>query len=456
MTHPNINNLDDYKLLNMQNYLLFAVGAAAVNAGLLFPKIPALTDTLIIFSIALSIAVISISLCSSKTSELKNFPLPAIAAVAVSILSFLASVKLILIGNTAGPVIKLISRLDIVTELVPNYLSVLFFAAVSVTLMFLTIKFTRTLSKNIKNHIEEIKIIEQTRQESPIKEKRFFYGVYAFGRFSFWLAITCFAAVALSFFIASLAGKTTISLVAATGILMQSIMLFTVLAVANLTHRLGAKFSQQYKMTEEQFQEQIKVDTISEEKVDDYKYRICNEPLFDCGIFQNESSCDILTNHLIETGSCGSLILAASDSQSLPVTVPVDIAARLAETGRKTLLIDFDLKSSSVQKVFEINNCETHAVKTRIENISVISGRHLTRANFKSLHQILNKSQQLYDCTILYCPDAEMPSQAAEYFNSAMLFGRNEQISSRMQNLIKELNRAECWTVAPENLLQPA
>jgi len=268
MTHPNINNLDDYKLLNMQNYLLFAVGAAAVNAGLLFPKIPALTDTLIIFSIALSIAVISISLCSSKTSELKNFPLPAIAAVAVSILSFLASVKLILIGNTAGPVIKLISRLDIVTELVPNYLSVLFFAAVSVTLMFLTIKFTRTLSKNIKNHIEEIKIIEQTRQESPIKEKRFFYGVYAFGRFSFWLAITCFAAVALSFFIASLAGKTTISLVAATGILMQSIMLFTVLAVANLTHRLGAKFSQQYKMTEEQFQEQIKVDTISEEKVD--------------------------------------------------------------------------------------------------------------------------------------------------------------------------------------------
>ncbi|MFA5424995.1 MAG: hypothetical protein WC374_14170, partial [Phycisphaerae bacterium] len=236
MTHPNINNLDDYKLLNMQNYLLFAVGAAAVNAGLLFPKIPALTDTLIIFSIALSIAVISISLCSSKTSELKNFPLPAIAAVAVSILSFLASVKLILIGNTAGPVIKLISRLDIVTELVPNYLSVLFFAAVSVTLMFLTIKFTRTLSKNIKNHIEEIKIIEQTRQESPIKEKRFFYGVYAFGRFSFWLAITCFAAVALSFFIASLAGKTTISLVAATGILMQSIMLFTVLAVANLTH----------------------------------------------------------------------------------------------------------------------------------------------------------------------------------------------------------------------------
>lgn len=467
MTQLNINNLDDYKLLNMQNYLLFAIGAAAVNAGLLCPKIPAVTDTLVIFSIALSTAVVSISLSSLKPAELKNLPLLAIAAVAVSILSFFASTKFILIENTAGPVIKLISRLDIVTELLPGYLSALLFTAVSVTLMFLTINFTRSLSENAKNHLEEIKTFEQAGKEILGKEKWFFYSGYALSRFSFWLAITSFAAVAISLFIASLAGKTIVSLIAVSGILLQSVMLFTVFAVSNLACRLGAQFSQQYRMTEEQFREQIKVTTqsaeiqiekinTSEEQIDEYNCRDYDELFFDCGIFQNKNSYDILTNHLTETGSCGSLILAASDSQFLPVTIPVSIAARLAESGRKTLLIDCDLKSNSVQKVFAINNCQTHAVKTRIENISVISGKHLTRANFKSLHQILNKAHQLYDCTILYCPDAEMPLRAAEYFNSAMLFGRGNQISSSMDSLIKELNKAECWFVTPGHLLQPA
>ena len=141
--------------------------------------------------------------------------------------------------------------------------------------------------------------------------------------------------------------------------------------------------------------------------------------------------------------------------QYAPVTIPVNIAVRLATRGLKTLIIDFDLKRSAVQRVFETDNCDSKAVKTCVENISIISGKRLASAKTQTLQQLFSQAEKLYKHILVYAPDAAVPTQMRQFSTAAMFFGRENEINPQLENLMEQMNLTDCRVFTPGCLLQP-
>ncbi len=478
--------VNDYKRLSRQNNLLFIAGTVSVLAGLFFPKIPALVDLLMIFSLTLSAAVVVICLRGSKPTELTGLPLLAVTAIAALLTATIASAKLLIIGDAAGLIITRVARFNIIANILPAPLSAVVFTVVSIVLLIAAAKSTRKLLLNSKTYLEEVTSVEQTQPEFNLvtaeseqenltaKEKGFFYAAHAFGRLAVWLCVLISSVVMLSLFGTALADKTLVSLAAGSGIILQGSAFFVALAVSHLTRKIALQSSQRNRMTEEQFQQRIKVVAreVAAIQTDSHLHRPSSDELlhrtpygpatsdaslFDCNEFEDEASYDCVTNLLTESGGGKVLLMAACGSQYAPVTIPVNIAVRLAARGLKTLIIDFDLKRSAVQRVFETGDCNSRAVKTCIENISLISGKHLAPAKTHMLQQLFTKAEKLYDYIIVYAPDAAVGPQMSEFFTTAMFFGTENTVTNPvLDNLINELSKTACRVLTPSPLLQTA
>ncbi len=468
--------VNDYRRLSRQNNLLFVAGTVSVLAGLFFPKIPALVDLLTIFGLALSASVIIICICAGKPAELTGFALLAITAVASLLTAAIASAKLIIVEETAGLIAGHAARFDIISRFCPAGLSALLFAAISVLLLTATVKSARKLLQSSKAHLEELAAVEQAGDEFNLaaaenehenlaaKEKGFFYAAHAFGRLAVWLGVLFWLVVTLSLFSAALADKTLVSLAAGSGIVLQASAFLAVFAVSYLTRKIASQSSQQNRMTEEQFQQRIKVvahEVAATRALDHLSYSSSeppvtkNAPLFDCNEFNDEAAYDCMANLLTESGDGKVLLMASSGPQYVPVTIPVNVAVRLAARGLKTLIIDFDLKRYAMQRVFETGNCDLQAVKTCIENISLISGKRLVSAKPQILQQLFIKAEKLYDYIIVYDPDAAVPPQMSEFFTTAMFFGAENAVTNPiLDNLIDELNKTACRVLTPSSLLE--
>jgi len=478
--------VNNYKRLSRQNNLLFLGGAASVLTGLLFPKIPALVDLLIIFSLALSAAVIVICLRNRKPDELAGLPLLAVIAVTSLLTATIASVKLLITGDT-GLIITHAARLNIITEALPSSISAMFFILVSSALLIFAAKSTAKLLLSSNNYLEEVTAVEQssgefdfvtseTEQKEPaVKEKGFVYAVNSFSRLALWLCVLTSTVVMLSLFGAVLAGKTLISLAAANIIVLQLPAVLVAFAVSRLTRKIVLLSSQQNRMTEEQFRQRIKVvaHEVAQMQKDDHRTRLSNDvppvtspvqqqyrtgeiSLFDCNDFDDEAAYDYMTNMLAESGAGKVLLMAGCESQYAPVTIPVNAAVRLATRGLKTLIIDFDLKRSAVQRVFETGNCDSKAVKTCVENISIISGKRLASAKTHILRQLFTRAEKLYDYIIVYVPDAAVPTQMSQFFTASMFFGRDNETNLQLENLMEQMNQTNCMVFTPGFLLQPS
>ncbi len=480
--------VNDYKRLSRQNNLLFLAGAISLLAGLLFPKIPALVDLLMIFSLALSASVIVICFRNRKPDELTGLPLLAVIAVTSLLTTAIASAKLLIIRDT-GLITTHAARLNnIVIDALPTSLSAAAFTAVSIALLIFTAKSTSKLLLSSNTYLDEVAAVEQPGDEFNFatveneqenlaaKEKGFLYAIHSFGSLALWLCVLISAVIMLSLFGAVLAGKTLISFATGAIVVIQLPAFLVVFAVSHLTCKIILMSSQRSRMTEEQFQQRIKVVAreVAHVQRDDYQtplssdirpptspapqqYKADDTPLFDCNDFDDEAAYDCMTNMLAESGAGKVLLMAGSGSQYAPVTIPVNVAVRLATRGLKTLIIDFDLKRSAVQRVFETGNCDSSAVKTCIENISLISGKRLASAKTHILRQLFTKAEKLYDHIIVYAPDAAVEQQMSEFFTKAMLFGaKNTSANQKLDNLIYELNKTACRMLTPSFLLQTA
>jgi hypothetical protein len=478
--------VNSYKRLSKQNNLLFLAGAASVLAGLLFPKIPALLDLLIIFCLALSAAVIVICLRGRKPDELTGLPLLAVIAITSLLTAAIASTKLLITGDISL-IITHTARLNIVTDVLPSSINAMIFILVSIALFIFAAKSTSKLLLSSKTYLEEVTTAEQSsdefnfisaeaEQDKPTaKEKRFICALNSFGRLALWLCVLISVVVMLSVFGAVLAGKTIISLAAANIIVLQLPAVLVALAVSHLTRKIILVSSQQNRMTEEQFKQRIKVvahEVAKEQKYEhpnrisidaqpatypvQQQYKAGDAQLLDCNDFDDEAAYDYMTNILVESGAGKALLMAGCGSQSAPVTIPVNIAVRLATKRLKTLIIDFDLKRSAVQRVFETDNCDSKAVKTCVENISIISGKRLSFSKTHILRQLFTQAEKLYDYIIVYAPDAAVPIQMSQHFTAAMFFSREDEINPQLENLIEQMNLTDCMVLTLRLLLQPS
>lgn len=123
---------------------------------------------------------------------------------------------------------------------------------------------------------------------------------------------------------------------------------------------------------------------------------------------------DINYDHLVaaikkQNGRACSLLLAASSLTDLPVTVPVNLAMRLAET-HKCLLVDLDVKRNAIARVFEINEAagngkvQASSYPTSSENLFVWPARNFEVHRQMNLRALIDGAVKKYDYVLIYAP----------------------------------------------------
>jgi hypothetical protein len=142
------------------------------------------------------------------------------------------------------------------------------------------------------------------------------------------------------------------------------------------------------------------------------------------------------------------LLLAGNSLESLPVTIPVNLAIKLAQSG-KCLLIDLDTKRDAISKVFDLNadempaNLKVSSLETPVENLSVWPARNFDFLKQMNLRGLLDGANKKYDHVLIYAPylttlaDRKQIATSAKY---AVAFTGQEKTNSQLVNLLNACN----------------
>ena len=169
---------------------------------------------------------------------------------------------------------------------------------------------------------------------------------------------------------------------------------------------------------------------------------------------------ELIESRLRQKNSQAKTILMAAESfNELGVTVPVNIAIRLAQKGRKCLLIDFDQKRNAISKVFDIdsNNTQTNAISTCIKNLWIQPIRNYREGEKTTLKAVISNQQDQYDCLVIYAPNIKALADSdnlATYVKIAMFFSsEGKPKSPAIENLHKILTDNGCEISKPKYTL---
>ena len=145
---------------------------------------------------------------------------------------------------------------------------------------------------------------------------------------------------------------------------------------------------------------------------------------------------------------CKCILFASTNRQCLPVTVPVNVAANLANAGKKCLLIDLDFMRDAVAKVFDLSDngdmaiVGPKALPTDVENLYVWPSYQFTKFNHMNLAFIAAKAAESYDFVLLNAPslitscDRNLILKSAD----AVLTFSNSSVSPILDKLVSMSN----------------
>jgi len=135
------------------------------------------------------------------------------------------------------------------------------------------------------------------------------------------------------------------------------------------------------------------------------------------------------------------ILMGAESAAELPVTVPVNIAMRLAQRDQKCLLVDLDLERGAISKVFDIDTGNTRdkvgmkaivtGIPTCVKDVSVWPVNNFGKgdaSSIKSLKEVIASLEGQYDRFIMYVPNIKLWADwdgIAGCVQAVMLFGRD-------------------------------
>ncbi|MHC4551204.1 MAG: P-loop NTPase family protein [Planctomycetota bacterium] len=108
-------------------------------------------------------------------------------------------------------------------------------------------------------------------------------------------------------------------------------------------------------------------------------------------------------------GKAHCLLFAANSLKDLPVTVPVQIALRLAKS-RKCLLIDLDLKRNAIAQAFGLDTADDaptlkiRSLPTEFDNLFVWPAAHFKQQGHMNIKQLVERASRQYDQVLIYAP----------------------------------------------------
>lgn len=144
-------------------------------------------------------------------------------------------------------------------------------------------------------------------------------------------------------------------------------------------------------------------------------------------------------------GSSHTVLLAADRINNLPVTIPINLAIRLAEKGT-CLLIDFDSKRDAMAKVFEIDSStisrdlKVRPVPTAVENLEIWPARYFDHLRHVNLKVLLEAANEKYDYILLYAPYLPVlpdRKQIAYCSKQAIVFSKQPEADSAISPLLE-------------------
>jgi Mrp family chromosome partitioning ATPase len=147
-----------------------------------------------------------------------------------------------------------------------------------------------------------------------------------------------------------------------------------------------------------------------------------------------------------------SILFASAEAESLPVTIPVNVAMRLAKSKKLCLLIDLDLKRDAVAKAFGLDanqsSLRAKAIQTEIENLWVWPSHYFSQTKHMNVIEIVEKAEDRFDFilinapALLRSPDYKQITLAAR---TAFICGNNA--STDMEKLTELMKSLDCTII---------
>jgi Mrp family chromosome partitioning ATPase len=501
-------NWNPLRVVSRRDFL-FTLGAVAVIAGLFLPLSTHLLDVLLVLSIFLTAAVLMITFSARRASEASGFPLFIVLATTLRMALSVTSAKLILLHGNAGDIISFFGSIIVrnhvfLAILVFGTLVVLIFGiiyraanGISHTASDFIADIASIKQLSIDNDLNAGIVSESqalSLREKITSETSFFVAMVGAGRFMLCAAVIELVIVFVNI-IASIAtgavGPTATgispriyaTLTIGAGVVIQISALLAAVASRYLVQKSSADAAANDRVSEQEFTERIKVvakevpcpqaeelqdGNTAAAAIGETEEKVITEDLewFD------ESQCvenekDDLSLWSTEDAKDGdyyeavaeltesetsraitqakTILMAAEKVEELGVTIPVNIAIRLAKRGRKCLLIDLDLERDAISKVFDVDNeypsdkiqaeTITKGTPTCISNLWVWSASQYTgigkgddNPDAINIKEVITTLQNRYDHLVVYAPNVSTLASAdrnriARCATAAMLFG---------------------------------
>lgn len=447
--------------------ILFAAAVVVIIAGVILPfpeSYSLLLDGLWVLTLCLSAAIVMISVLAKSLSELSGFPAFVVISTLLRLGVAVASAKSIMLTQSAGKIIEktgyslIIDNASVFALVIPVLMIaavVLIFMATaqiaakaakfaSDTLAFKFISVQADLNAGVIDQLQADEIKNTIRSQG-----RFYLSMAATARFIRFDGVLSFLVVSAAMLGSltfnatnshSAGGMMEVSIALALG--MAAVVFIPAVSLAfccgiivnkkNLkpADSLDEDQTQSDEAIYEKRSKPVEIEILNPDFVEvaeqvrsggvlDIIENIEINPLDDLEISetqnhqQAEEGSDVSgeIDRLIMSQAEEGRVVALLGSESvslLPVTIGVNIAAELAENGKKTLLIDADATRNAVFKVFDIQEVNPDKpVESFIENLSVWSVAADAKAAGIDLADKIAGAENDFDCIVIYAPNIE-------------------------------------------------
>ena len=145
-----------------------------------------------------------------------------------------------------------------------------------------------------------------------------------------------------------------------------------------------------------------------------------------------------------------SILFAGTGPQTLPITIPVNVAIQLAEKGKHCLLIDLDLRRDGLAQVFEITNEQINqhlmpkAIKTHFPNLLIWPARHFIRTRLMNIIEIVDAAAKSMDIILINAPEFRTSLDRGQILAAGAACCVFSSNNTEAEEMLKLINDSQC------------
>jgi hypothetical protein len=148
-------------------------------------------------------------------------------------------------------------------------------------------------------------------------------------------------------------------------------------------------------------------------------------------------------------GKKNSFLFAGANLESLPITIPVNVAVQLAEDDYRCLLIDLDLRRDAIAKVFDIDDSpdpkhlKPRPRKTSVENLLIWPAHNFIRSKHMNIKTLVEAAGENYDIILINVPYLEASpdrTQIAAATDFSIIFSKTTTQAERLIDLMETVD----------------